>query len=126
MFTGGKDKKASGVPVRGKTMYDALAETKADLATIEELGNLGKYPGWIKLAGGLQERIDIYQGQQNDLCKDPVGNAVQIMEINALREAYQGLIDMFETPLEAQGELEERKEYLNKKIQEANREQLNG
>jgi hypothetical protein len=103
----------------GRTMEDALTDLQHDVDNVVDIIELAKYPGWIKLVDVLQKAVSGYQSQINELAKNPVKNAGSLQEINALREAVQGFIDVFDTTYNSQADLLKRKQELNDKLEEA-------
>jgi hypothetical protein len=103
----------------GRSMEQALSDLQRDIQNVVDMTDLSRTAGWQKLSAVLQESVGKYQVQINDLAKNPAKNAGQLQEINALREAIQALLDIFDNALKSQAELLNRKQQLEEKLEEA-------
>jgi len=80
-------------------MEKRLAEIETAVRQIEGMEHLGQFPAFQQLLGVLRRNVTQLQQDQNKLSRQVQKNADEIQALNALRDATQGLIDIFETTL---------------------------
>ncbi len=103
-----------------RSLDDRLAEIARDLTNIRDIQELMRMPGWEKLMGELRRNRDELQIRVNQLVTaSPAKNDDELRALNALREAIDLLVGIFNSTLAAEKPLMKRRADL----EEAQRQQ---